>query len=179
MWLNGTMQEILYEYSKETFTVAIYLITTPHAHMSGVYYLPISEIADHTNCSVDETRKSLAELDEIGFAKYDATVKIIWVRNMWRYQIGDPFNHRDNKYKSTISHLAGLPFSSLIGEFVADAGINFDDLPKGLREGLAKGHGKGPYPFPIPSPSLPDPDPSGGRPKKIQNFAANGGRLDD
>jgi hypothetical protein len=154
MWLNGTMQTILYDYSKDTFTVAVYLMTTPHAHMCGVYYLPFSEIGEHCNLSANELAACMTELQDIGFCQYDHKVKVVWVTNMWRYQIGDPINPKDHKVKGTLTHLQGLPTTYLVGEFLRHSGLESAQekpLAKPLTQAAREGTVEAPRSLPIPS----------------------------
>lgn len=38
-WING-MGHRMKDFSSDTKTTAFYLLTNPHAHMLGIYYLP-------------------------------------------------------------------------------------------------------------------------------------------
>lgn len=139
MWLGGTMSEIARERDAEAFKLAIYLITSPHSHMSELYYCPICEIATHTGVTVDQVEQYLAELEDEGFCKYDATVQIVWVIRMCRWQIGETLNPKDNRVIGAIKHAKALPSSSLVNEFLSYYGFN---------EGASEGTPSPPCPLP-------------------------------
>lgn len=68
-----------------------YLITNRHAHYCGIYYLPKLFMADETRLTlerVDEYLEALAKKNSEGkfSALYDEKCKVVWVKNMLRYQ---------------------------------------------------------------------------------------------
>ena len=65
-WTGETSREIK-KIGVEARAVALYLITSPHANMLGVYYLPISYISFDMGIPIEGTSKALQSLCEIGF----------------------------------------------------------------------------------------------------------------
>ena len=66
-WIGETGRE-LRTMGPETQVLALYLITSPHANMLGLYYLPLPLMAHETGLSAQGTLKALARLSEAGFA---------------------------------------------------------------------------------------------------------------
>ncbi len=64
----------------------LYLITNPHTHVSGIYYLPQSTIAEEMAWSRSEVKDGLDTLSGVHLALYDPPNSVIWVVNMMRYQ---------------------------------------------------------------------------------------------
>jgi hypothetical protein len=114
----------------------------------------------------------MAELEDLGFCKYDREVKIVWVVKMWRYQIGDPIKPQDKKLKGILTHLQGLPTTSLVDEFMIHAGL----------KPLAQAPSTSPFGRGIsvsgcpPIPSHPDPHDDSGA--GLTGFAEQGGGVE-
>jgi len=64
----------------------IYLITNPHSHSSGIYYLPEPVIATETGLTKKDVKIALDTLSGAKLARYDAEKHIVWVVNMIRHQ---------------------------------------------------------------------------------------------
>jgi hypothetical protein len=73
------------ELSKEARYLMLYLITNPHSHMSGIYYLPLTLMMEETSLGRGINRV-LKELADHKMAFYDADYKQIFVVNMLEYQ---------------------------------------------------------------------------------------------
>lgn len=66
--------------------VFLYLITNPHTHVSGLYYLP-NLIAQHeTGLSANQLKSAENTLSEMGFCQFDPANELVWVLKMFRYQ---------------------------------------------------------------------------------------------
>lgn len=117
----------------------IYVITGPHAHVSGIYFLPKAYIVNDLAFSeklIDRCIDTLSKgyrrgidmvsigyqkgidtkSDEKFILKYDSDKEIIWIRNMLRYQV---FHKKVSpKIVSAVrNHLLSLPISWLNHEF--------------------------------------------------------------
>jgi hypothetical protein len=95
-WIGSTGRQIR-ELGSDAQVVALYLITSPHATMIGIYYLPISFITHETGITVKATCKSLRALSEIGFCTYDEAMEYVWVHDMAFYQIEFQLKPSDNR----------------------------------------------------------------------------------
>lgn len=97
----------------ETQHLAFYLLTSPHANMIGIYYLPITTIAHETSLSYDQTLKALHNLTEADYCSYDEITEYVWVHDMAHEQIGAQLKPNDKRVKgvNTAYHLLpNLPF---------------------------------------------------------------------
>ena len=93
--------------------LALYLVTNPHSHVGGIYYLPKSAIEEETGLA-GRTLDTLCDtLSSAGFARFDKKTRVVWVRNMFRYQ-----GRGQKKERSVAKHLASLHKSSLIHDFL-------------------------------------------------------------
>lgn len=93
----------------EAQVLALYLISSPHANMYGVYYLPISFICYETGLSEEGALKGLERLSEGGFCLYDPQKEYIWVIEMARFQIGEQLKAGDNNIKAVNKFYESLP----------------------------------------------------------------------
>jgi hypothetical protein len=64
----------------------LYLITNPHTHVSGIYYLPTVVISHETGLSKTRLDTLWDSLSRLGFARRDQKTEVVWVVNMFRYQ---------------------------------------------------------------------------------------------
>src|ERR1019366_9430059 len=74
----------------EVQLIALYLMTAPRSHQSGLYKLSMVTMAEHTGMQQNFQRaeENLRKLIEAGFAQYDVKQQIVYIPNMARYQIG-------------------------------------------------------------------------------------------
>lgn len=79
--------------------VAIYLMTSPHANIIGVYHCPELYIAHETGTPLEGASKALGRLCEIGFCTFDVTTDTVWVHEMAKWQIGETLKPGDNRVK--------------------------------------------------------------------------------
>ncbi len=91
----------------------VYLITNPHTHLSGIYYLPKELITKETGLSNTLSDTLFHTLSELERAYYDADTSTVFVVNMFSYQGQGEKNER-----SCANQLAGLHDSPLIGLFL-------------------------------------------------------------
>ncbi|MDI6761149.1 MAG: hypothetical protein QMD05_10030, partial [Candidatus Brocadiaceae bacterium] len=73
--------------SVEEKLLFLYLITNPHSHYSGIYYLPIATITDETSIPEKKLHPCLTHLARVGLGWYDYENDIVWVVNMAEYQM--------------------------------------------------------------------------------------------
>ncbi|GEM_PF-2474035 len=93
-----------------------YLITNPHTHYCGLYYLPLSIIAEETGLTLREVKLYVHILEERGKIRYDTSYKIMWVINMAKYQLSH--GECDNRLKGIAKHFETLHGCPLIGAFL-------------------------------------------------------------
>ena len=108
----------------ESQLVALYLITNPHTHMSGVYHLPIAYLCTDIGISEKAAWKGLARLSEVSFCEYDKDTETVFVLNMLHFQFGN-MKSSDNKYKSIVKWFAELPNSYIKQRFASIYGSQY------------------------------------------------------
>lgn len=99
--------------------VALYLMTSPHASMIGVFYCPLVYISTDTGLPLEGASKALARLIEGGFCEVDEASDTIFVVNMAAHQIGETLKPTDNRVESVRRHLRQLGKNPLVARFLA------------------------------------------------------------
>lgn len=84
----------------EAQVVAFYLITSPHAEMTGVFYCPVMYIAHETGMTLEGASKALQSLVDIDFCSFDEESDTVFVHEMAKFQIGEELKVNDNQVKS-------------------------------------------------------------------------------
>ncbi len=98
--------------SPEEKLIFLYLVTNPHAHLSGLYYLPLALVEDETG--IRPSWPSLwAKFAELDIAHYDMDTRYVWVVKMFHNQGGGPkvlmsvMRHLDSMHASWWSGFVG------------------------------------------------------------------------
>lgn len=99
--------------------VALYLLTNPNSNAIGLYYLPLVTAAHEVGISVEEIRKVLLRLREIGFAAFDEMSETIYVFNMARFQLGPSLKREDKNVPWIRREVAKMRYSPFFQEFIA------------------------------------------------------------
>ncbi|WP_457492079.1 hypothetical protein [Tardiphaga sp. P5_C7] len=79
--------------------VALYLMTSPHANIIGVFRCPIQFIQLETGRPIEGASKGLTKLCELGFCTVDPDTETVWVHEMAHYQIGPELKGADKRIK--------------------------------------------------------------------------------
>ncbi|MBE8894299.1 MULTISPECIES: DNA-binding protein [Klebsiella] len=141
-WLGKTGRE-LRKKGAEAQVVSFYLMTSPHANMLGLYYLPILYIAHETGLGLEGASKGLKSAIEAGFCSYDEDTEMVWVHEMAAYQVGKALKPGDNRCAGVRSEYASLtenPFLSLFYErYKDDFHLNVKRESCSTPEGASKG----------------------------------------
>lgn len=107
----------------ETTLVALYLMSCPHANMTGIFYVPVMYIAHETGISLDDAREALDNLIELGFCGYDEEAEIVFIINMARFQVAETLHVRDNRRIAVIREVEACghdEFANLFRELYAE-----------------------------------------------------------
>lgn len=83
----------------EAQLVALYLMTSPHANMIGVYYCPIDTIAKETGLTLEGASEALRSLEEANYCHFDPSTEEVFVVRMAVFQVGEQLEARDNRCK--------------------------------------------------------------------------------
>lgn len=141
-WLGKTGRE-LRKKGAEAQVVSFYLMTSPHANMLGLYYLPILYIAHETGLGFEGALKGLKSAIEAGFCSYDEDTEMVWVHEMAAYQVGKALKPGDNRCAGVRSEYASLtenPFlSSFYERYKNDFHLNIKRETRQVLEGASKG----------------------------------------
>lgn len=116
---TGDTGKALKKAGPEAVIVAMYLMTSPHANMIGLYYLPMLYIAHDTELGSEGASKGLARGIEAGFCTYDEASEHVFVHAMARFQIGERLAPNDKRCKGVENELAKAPKGPLRDAFVA------------------------------------------------------------
>ncbi len=102
--------------------LALYLMTSPHATSTGVYYCPLAYMAHEIGITIEGASKALQRLNEWTFCEYDEASEFVFVYNMALFQVGPNLKANDKRLKWLLREIDGMPkplkvkFLSLYGE---------------------------------------------------------------
>jgi len=141
-WLGKTGRE-LRNAGAEAQVVAFYLMTSPHANMLGLYYLPVLYLAHETGLGLEGASKGLKRAIEAGFCSYDEQSEMVWVHEMAAYQVGRSLKPGDNRCAGVRNEYASLPENPFLPDFFARYQDDFHIVIKRESERGFKGASKG------------------------------------
>jgi hypothetical protein len=104
LWKDTEFKKVL-ELGLDYVALALYLRSCQYCNMIGVYFIPIKQAAKTLRQTEVELVKMLKRLEDIGYCVFDEEEERIWVKDMFKMQIGSNVNQKQ---------LAGI--SSLIEE---------------------------------------------------------------
>ena len=99
--------------------VALYLMTSPHSNMIGVFHCPLAYIAHETGLPLEGASKGLRRLIEGQFCTYDEESETVWVHEMAKFQIGDALKAGDNQCKAIQKAVDNIAETRIRLEFAA------------------------------------------------------------
>jgi len=114
---TGETGKLLKAAGPEAVIVAMYLMTSPHANMIGLYYLPKLYIAHETGLGVDGAAKGLSACVEAGFCAYDEDAETIFVPRMASYQVAESLSVKDNRRIAVLRELDSVGSSEFADMF--------------------------------------------------------------
>ena len=115
-WIGDTGRKII-ESGPEATIVALYLMTSPHANMLGLYYLPIAYISHDTGLPSEGALKGLQWACEAGLCGYDKGAQVVWVYEMARFQTDGVLKSGDKRIIGVNREYQKLPKCSFLGDF--------------------------------------------------------------
>lgn len=113
----GATGKALRAQGQEALVVGLYLMTSPHANMLGLYYMPITFIAHETGLGIEGASKGLQRAIEAGFCLYDEASEVVWVMEMAKYQIAESLKPNDLRVKGVQNDYAALPSNPFLSPF--------------------------------------------------------------
>lgn len=109
----------------EAQIVAMYLMTSPHANMLGLFYCPEMFIAHETGLGFEGASKGLQRCFEAGFCEYDKASEVVWVYEMATYQIAVELTGKDLRIKGVQNEYDAIPENPYLARFFAKYGEAF------------------------------------------------------
>lgn len=105
--------------------LALYLMTSPHANMIGVFHCPILYMAHETGLGMEGASKALQSLIEAGFCTFEEGSETVFVHRMAAYQVGEALKPGDNRIKAVARELAGVSNPQLRQAFTDRYGVAY------------------------------------------------------
>lgn len=99
--------------------LALYLVTSPHANMIGVFHCPVLYMAHDTGLSMEGASKALQCLIKAGYCTYDEANETVFVHRMAAYQIGEALAPADKRCKGVEREWLNIASHSLQAAFFA------------------------------------------------------------
>lgn len=129
-WVGKTGKKLRAD--RDAQVIALYLMTSPHSHQTGVYHLPLLYLSTEVGVSVEEALKALRRLEADGFCCYDESTEWIWVCEMAAWQIGESLKDTDKRAIGVRQYLDSLPRLPFEGAYLAryHADYHLDATPQ-------------------------------------------------
>ena len=115
-WIGDTGRKII-QSGPEATIVALYLMTSPHANMLGLYYLPVAYISHDTGLPSEGALKGLQWACEAGLCGYDNGAQVVWVYEMARFQTDGVLKSGDKRIIGVNREYQKLPKCLFLGYF--------------------------------------------------------------
>lgn len=112
--------------------LALYLMTSPHANMIGLFHCPVAYMAHETGLTIEGASKALQSLVDVGFCTFDAENEYVFVHQFAAHQIGKEMSATDKRCKGVENELAkvrkGLCYQAFIDRY--SAAYHLQEKPK-------------------------------------------------
>lgn len=115
-WIGRTGKD-LRKQGIEAQIVGLYLLTSPHSNMLGLYFQPVMYIAHETGLGLEGASKGLLGAIEAGFCAYDEASEMVWVYEMAKYQIADQLTEGDKRCIGVQNEYNALPANPHLAPF--------------------------------------------------------------
>lgn len=152
-WIGKTGKQL--RGNPELQVLALYLLTSPHSNMIGVYHVPVMYIGHETGIGLEAASKGLASLAEYDFCTYCHDTETIWVHEFAKYQVGEELKESDNRCKAIQRQYSAIKNDEIRTGFYARYGDSFHLHAKELTsplEGAIEGATVAPLSCPVPVP---------------------------
>jgi hypothetical protein len=131
-WIGETGKKLRGDASAQV--LAVYLMTSPHSHMTGVYHCPVLYMAHETGLGMEGASKALERLMQEGFCEYEEASETVFVVRMAAYQIGESLKPKDKRIEGLRREVEKMPEGRIKQRFLAVYGAAF-----GLSDGSPDG----------------------------------------
>ena len=126
-WIGATGKEL--RGNAQAQVLALYLMTSPHANMIGVFHCPLIYMAHETGLGMEGASKALQSLIEAKFCTYEESSETVFVHRMAAFQIGDQLSAQDKRCKGVEREWNNIPSRQMQQAFFAIYSVAFH-LPK-------------------------------------------------
>jgi len=145
-WIGRTGKSL--RGNPEAQVLALYLMTSPHANMIGVYHCPIVYMSHETGLTIEGASKALQSLIEADFCTFDADDEYVFVHQFALHQVGESLALSDNRSKGVANELSKVPKNQCWQAFRARYAHAYN-LPNATEKGK-------PHASPLEAPSKPE-----------------------
>ncbi len=146
-WTRGSGKRLRGD--KAAQLVALYLMTSPHTTMVGIFHLSLPSLCHETGLTLEEARKGLERCYEEQLAFWDEVEELVFVPALAHHQLGETLKKTDHKVKGVVRALApykGHRFYDLFLERYADS----YSLDEAASKSLPRDDVPDPAPVPVP-----------------------------
>lgn len=98
--------------------LALYLMSSPHSNMTGVFHCPVLYMGYETGLGIEGATKGLQRLLEVGFCEYDDPSECVFVVRMAAYQIAESLKPGDNRIAGLRKEVAKMAPPNLRRRFL-------------------------------------------------------------
>lgn len=129
-WTGSTGRKL--RGNQDAQVVALYLMTSPHSSMIGLYHCPLVYVSNDTGIPLEGASKALQSLCEAGFCEFDNASDTVFVLRMAAHQVGETLKPTDNRVESVRRSLRQLGKNPLVARFLEvygePYGITFESV---------------------------------------------------
>lgn len=122
-WIGETGKKLRGDVNAQL--LAMYLMTSPHSSMTGVFHCPVIYMAHETGMTFEGASKGLQRLCEVGFCEYDEASECVFVINMASFQIAESLKPGDNRIAGLKKEVAKMAPAVFKYRFIATYSVAF------------------------------------------------------
>lgn len=115
-WIGQTGKKIR-KLGAEAQVIALYLMSSPHANMIGMYHIPIAYISADTGIPFEGASKALRGVIEAGLCGYDDEAEVVWLYEMAKYQVGEQLKAGDKQCAGVQNAYDNVPGNRFLAGF--------------------------------------------------------------
>ena len=139
-WIGATGKSLRGDL--EAQVLAMYLMTSPHAEMTGIYHCPILYMAHETGLTLEGASKGLRKLIEGAFCDYDEASETVFVYRMAAFQVGESLDPRDKRVTGISKAIEKVAVSRFRARFLSIYGQAFNLAQQDQNETFGEGASK-------------------------------------
>jgi hypothetical protein len=114
---TGATGRALRRRGSEAVVMALYMVSSPHSNMLGLFYQPMMYAAHETGLGIEGASKGLDECIACGFCRYDPDTEMVWVLEMAAWQIAEQLTQADKRCKGIQKDYDALPNNPFLGDW--------------------------------------------------------------